>query len=87
MQPIGRCFAILDDLATDGEAPLGQRLEAVRHIKAAAEHAERRLLMQLGVDLAKHLFAAGVSPLGLPIGDVLGAAATAIGATGSEDGR
>ena len=51
------------------DMPIGTKFAAIRHMKECAEQAERRLLMQLGVDAAKYLFAKGIQPTDRPISE------------------
>lgn len=67
----GHAFGSIKRIGTDTTLSLGNRLQAIRHIKAAADEMERQLVLQLGADLAKHLFAAGIKPQGRPVGEIL----------------
>lgn len=68
-----RAHTVINRLAdvADTDLPIGRRLELVRGIIANAQKAERKLLLQLGVDFAKHLAAEGVQPTGRPVSEVL----------------
>ena len=47
-------------IAEDHDRPIGERLAILRAWREQIEKEERRLLMQLGCDTAKYLFAQGV---------------------------
>jgi hypothetical protein len=57
-------FKPVCDLLASKERPLGDKLRVLRLWREQIERAECLLTMQLGVDAAKYLFAAGVQPTG-----------------------
>lgn len=58
-------------IAQDHDRPIGERLAILRAWREQIEREERRLLMQLGCDVAKDLFARGIEPTGRPLGETL----------------
>lgn len=68
-QPPRSAFEHIESIRHDSETPVGHRLVALRDIRDALDKAERFLSIQLGIDLAKDLFARGVQPTGRPLGE------------------
>lgn len=59
----------VESVANDRDRPIGQRIAILRAWRDEIDKAERRLLMQLGCDIAKDLFARGIKPTGRPLGE------------------
>ena len=63
-------IARLGDVS-DSNIPIGRRLNLLRSIIDEAQKAERQLLMQVGVNLAKDLAEKGIRPTNRPLGETL----------------
>lgn len=68
---MGYAIGAIRRIGADHESPIGNRLRDLDAILAAATEERKRLTMQLGMDMAKHLMAAGIQPSGRPVGEIL----------------
>lgn len=66
-----RAIGAISRIGHDDNLPIGTRLRQLDSIIAAATSEQRRLSMQLGMDMAKALVARGIAPSGRTVGEIL----------------
>jgi hypothetical protein len=64
-------FIHIERIAADPDIPVGRKIETLDAIVKAADAARRRMLMQIGADLAKYMAANGHIPDGRTVGEHL----------------